>query len=348
MEKRKQTVENTFQHLVDFHGMFLRSFDALYHAFQRQHFGHYEELSLNRPDHLNADTYYQETMIRAEEILKQIEQRYKTNMSLEEIMGDMFIELDQMKTRLHQLLLECGKDNMYLMNKNEEIIKLMTHCQQSLVPPDNQEEEMAETSEKQQVSSFEKFKNVFDQVIKNIMIPNTLHEYFVQEEVDQIKKWIGMTFKSILFDSNYITIDSKNILQKLLKNKEHLLFLLMDQNQNRFGAYLSSCIDETDTWIADPNAFLFSLTSNGRLDGMQRFAFADQQKVFYLSTDDNDPLLFSFGASGDITINIPSTLPISESNFSLDQCNYVLTGQQFFIPQRLIIIELKELPLPSS
>ena len=326
---RKLSVDEQFNYLVHFHSQFLRSFDELLLLYKKQHYGRYEDIPIQR----NNQNEMVETMIKTEDTLQRIEERYKVNLGLEEIMSEMFVELDQMKQRLHLLLLECGKDNMYLVNKNEELINTLAFCQKLI------SERNSSDVTKSDEETLQKYRNTFNRVIENIMIPNLLHEYFVQKEVDQLKEWIGLRFETILFDSKFITLNTKNIFSKMIMNKRHLLFLIEDDQHNKFGGYLHALLDKPDTWIEDNSAFLFSITSNDRLHGMQRFSLPDPQHAFYLSSEINNPLVFLFGNQQEIQVNVLSQP--SYSNLSFGFYPHVLTGQSDFNLTRLIVIELK-------
>jgi hypothetical protein len=77
-----------------------------------------------------------------------------------------------------------------------------------------------------------------------------------------------------------------------------LVIVVEDYDGNKFGGYIDAKIDKTDTrglwqsWeteaIYDPNAFVFSLKSNGRINGMMKFGIKDKTKAFILNDSNND------------------------------------------------------------
>ena len=70
-------------------------------------------------------------------------------------------------------------------------------------------------------------------------------------------------------------------------NKEDLIFLVEDTEGNKFGQYLHSRITGYYP-IRDPNSFLFSLQSNGRINGMMKFEIKDAKNTFYLDHQSSD------------------------------------------------------------
>ena len=101
--------------------------------------------------------------------------------------------------------------------------------------------------------------------------------YLTYNQLIQIEEWTGLKCKEILFDSdidnwskNSSTFDSK------IKGRKQLVFIVEDTEGNKFGGYIDAIIDkywdfDTQTRITDSKSFVFSLESNGRLNGMKKF-----------------------------------------------------------------------------
>ena len=77
---RKLSVDEQFNYLVHFHSQFLRSFDELLRLYKKQHYGKYEDIQIQHSDEGLLNSQYEETMLKAEETLERIEQRYKINL----------------------------------------------------------------------------------------------------------------------------------------------------------------------------------------------------------------------------------------------------------------------------
>ena len=126
------------------------------------------------------------------------------------------------------------------------------------------------------------------------------------------------------------------------------MIVVEDERKNKFGGYLSSQIQKVETWLKDSNAFLFSLKSNGRVKGMRKFEIKDSQYAFYLPNKSKE-VLFGFGGSWsgyDLCVNKEdkkSTSRCSQHNscFNYHGLSNVLCGKENFIPQRIVVIQMK-------
>ena len=65
-------------------------------------------------------------------------------------------------------------------------------------------------------------------------------------------------------------------------NKEKLLVIIEDEQNNKFGGYLNVKVDGTSKYISDSNAFIFSLKSNERINGMKKFNISNSSYAFYI------------------------------------------------------------------
>ena len=120
------------------------------------------------------------------------------------------------------------------------------------------------------------------------------------DQVKQIEEWTKLKCEEIVFDStkdnweeNTSTFDSK------ILNKNKLVFIVEDTEGNKFGGYIDAKIDgifENPDWkiITDSKSFVFSLESNGRLNGMKKFNIKKPEEAFYLYNKSDD-YLFSIG-----------------------------------------------------
>ena len=108
-------------------------------------------------------------------------------------------------------------------------------------------------------------------------------------ELIQIKQWTNKSFSGIVFDSNRDDwSDKTSVFDRIIFNRSHLLFVIEDEEGNRFGGYVDAVIDNyqlieneylVGESVTDPKAFVFTLKSNGRMNGMMKF------NVKYDSTD---------------------------------------------------------------
>ncbi|BFU24830.1 predicted protein [Entamoeba histolytica] len=168
------------------------------------------------------------------------------------------------------------------------------------------------------------------------------------EEMLQIEEWTNRKVGNILFDSD---IDDWNkntsVFDERIINKQHIIIIIEDEEGNKFGGYVSSKIDEVDGFIYDSKSFLFSLESNGRIEGMKKFDIKRPQYAFYLNNQSHH-CLFEFGYCGDIFVRKENNKTYSfcyQDSFEYEGIRNALCGKEwpnnYFTPKRIIVIEMK-------
>ena len=65
-------------------------------------------------------------------------------------------------------------------------------------------------------------------------------------------------------------------------NKSNLVFIVEDTNNNKYGYYFNGTINQCNSWMKSKNSFLFTLKSNGRVNGMMKFEEKDNAAGLYL------------------------------------------------------------------
>ena len=185
--------------------------------------------------------------------------------------------------------------------------------------------------------------------------------YFIDEttnlskkETVQLNQWTGKKCSNVIFDSNKDDWSSNNTFKQRCFNKSQLVFLVEDNDGNKFGGYLSAYIDkkQTGSWswganIRDPNAFVFSLRSNGRItqgNGMMKFEIKNTNYGYY-GYDNSSGCLICLGGSWDIGLykeNMKSSswTNQNDSYFDYHGIENVLTGKYHFTPKRIIVIQM--------
>ncbi|BFU23962.1 trichohyalin, putative [Entamoeba histolytica] len=166
--------------------------------------------------------------------------------------------------------------------------------------------------------------------------------------IKQIEEWTEKRINNILFDSDKDDWkENTSVFDQRIKNKEHIIIIIEDEDGNKFGGYVNSKIDRVGGWINDSKSFVFSLESNGRIEGMKKFDIKQPQYAFYLNNQTQD-CLFAFGKYiHDIVIGKENNKTISycdQSSFEYKGIENALCGKQFpnrFTPKRIIVIEMK-------
>ncbi|BFU25565.1 predicted protein [Entamoeba histolytica] len=165
-----------------------------------------------------------------------------------------------------------------------------------------------------------------------------------KQQIEQIEEWTNRKVFNILFDSD---IDNWNeytsVFDQKIMNKENIIIIIEDEDGNKFGGYVNSKVDKVDSWIYDSKSFVFSLESNGRIEGMKKFdIIKDQQHAFWLCSQSSDRL-FKF-ESYDIYLYKENNKTYSyckQSSFEYEGISNALCGKYHFTPKQIIAIEMK-------
>ena len=182
-------------------------------------------------------------------------------------------------------------------------------------------------------------------------VPKELKGIVEKDEMDKLEEWTNKKYSELLFDSDKDDWSSNIVFNQRIMNKNQLAFVVEDTNGNKFGGYLNATIYRTNYgngWensnIPDSNAFLFSLKSNGRLNGMMKFEIKDTSRTFLIRKDNYSNDLFLFGGNGDIDLNNQSSKKSSRcsqsSCFNYHGISNALCGGYNFTPKRFVVLQM--------
>jgi hypothetical protein len=127
-----------------------------------------------------------------------------------------------------------------------------------------------------------------------------IHESILREEQNQLEQWTGKKCNEVIFDSDKDNwSQNTSVFDDRVKGKSNLMFVIEDTNNNKFGSYITASIKTTANNEQDSNAFLFSLKSNGRVNGMYKFEIKSNgaPRACYLYNK-SDGCMFGFGDAG--------------------------------------------------
>ena len=186
------------------------------------------------------------------------------------------------------------------------------------------------------------------------------------EQVQVLEQWTRKDIGVILFDSN---IDcwsiNTSILNERIMGKHHLLFLIEEEDGEKFGYYLSTTIieqfqrfDNYEEMTTDENSFHFNIQSRGRLPQPMIFELLNPDYCGYKLYKKQDPILIEFG---DILLYKQEYREQSYYNESRGGFNYLKiknalcrnrrkkefpqnNGKVPFLPKRIVVFQM-ELPL---
>ena len=181
----------------------------------------------------------------------------------------LVIQKEKVESELNQLKLKLEEVSRKKTEVGEKIVEL----KQKEV-----EEEMKKLSE-----GYDKQLN---EIKKEIMKPDEfkkmieLQEFVFYHERKQIEEWCGKKCGEILFDSNKDNWSvNTSVFDSKIINKSNLVFVVEDTNNNKFGYYLPTKVDkiysDSKSNIKSKQSFMFTLKSNGRVNGMYKFEEKD-------------------------------------------------------------------------
>ena len=147
-------------------------------------------------------------------------------------------------------------------------------------------------------------------------------------------------------ESESIRFDSK------VMNKSNLMFIIEDTNNNKFGCYVSSTINQCSdsSWINDSNSFVFSLNSNNKIIAFEKYNIQSNyiHYAFRLYQKSSDTLFgIGYGSAHTIRIykeNSKSSSYCSQYNDYYDyhgKSNAVRGSTGSFTPKRITVIQMK-------
>ncbi|BFU22338.1 trichohyalin, putative [Entamoeba histolytica] len=169
-----------------------------------------------------------------------------------------------------------------------------------------------------------------------------------KEIIKQIEEWTEKRISNILFDSDKDDWNvNTSVFEERIKNKEHIIIIIEDEEGNKFGGYVNSKIDKVDECINDSKSFVFSLDSNGRIEGMMKFDIIKDQQYAFCLYYQSDEYLFSFGDGCDICVgkeNYQTKSSCYQYSYEYEGISNALCGKEWpnrFTPKRIIVIEMK-------
>ena len=283
-----------------------------------------------------------ETMMdQLEDIKKRTELELQNIESFEHKFNELKNQIDTLK-------------NNYL-NEKKECENKIYQFERKIV---NKIDELEKNALKQHEEEMEKIKNQYKQMRNQYPLNSKLNDMMLEnKEMKQIEEWTNKKYSEVIFDSDKDDWSENEPFKSRVLNKSNLIFLIEDFEGQKFGGYINAKIDkalnkgngwENGSAIEDPNAFVFSLNSNGRLNGMMKFGIKDKTKAFLLN-DSNETWLFLIGRDKGNDICIEKQPNKSKSycanrNFNYENNENALIGKvypnNYFTPKRFVVIQM--------
>ena len=108
---------------------------------------------------------------------------------------------------------------------------------------------------------------------------------------------------------------------------------------------MSSSINQYNSYIKDPNSFVFSLKSNGKFNEMKKFNIKDSQYAFWLDAKALNDYLFIFGysdGSHNLWVNRKNVTGsfCKQQNTNYEGLTTSLSSGYNFTPKRITVIQM--------
>ena len=198
------------------------------------------------------------------------------------------------------------------------------------------------------------FENEFKELSSEFVRIDNIHEVLsetkynlTQFEMKQIEEWTGLKCEDVLFDSNkdYWSQET-SVFNERIFGRHQLLFLIEDEDGEKFGYYLNSQLGEKCGKLmpVDNKTFHFNIKSNGRLDKPMKFEIKERKDGCGLCDDTNVALI----VIGNIVLGKDNNRRMSycdeNEKFNYHGIEHALCGKknpQKFIPKRIVVLQMK-------
>ena len=172
-------------------------------------------------------------------------------------------------------------------------------------------------------------------------------------EIKQLEEWTKLKCSEVIFDSD---IDNwskdTSVFDEKLLCKRNFALIVEDTKNNKFGYYFDGYIDRLNRWTPPgPNTFLFSLQSNGRINGMMKFEMKKLKgEGFFLPNKRNQYLFGNYINNAFVVLKQYKDNQSRGYCFEREYCfNYhgiekALCGKtysQSFTPKRIVVIQME-------
>ena len=117
-----------------------------------------------------------------------------------------------------------------------------------------------------------------NEVITNLNITDLNIDEILKEtnleknELKQLEEWTNKKCSEVIFDSNKDDWSTNtSVFDSKIKNKSNLVFIVEEENNNKFGYYFNGTVNTNGSDMKAQGSFMFTLKSNGRINGMYKF-----------------------------------------------------------------------------
>ena len=273
---------------------------------------------------------------------------------LSDILKDNKNEIEDYHDKVVFKLLESKSNNHKI--KMNEINKVN---EKELEQLENEYQRKREEMKKKQLEQvkeiteiYEKLENESEKQLLKQISKNERRNYSLMLEENEIKKieeWTEKKCSDVLFDSEkHNWSQNTSIFDDKIVGKSHFAIVIEDEEKNKFGYYTPKKIEQVGKYYNDQNAFLFSLKSNGRLNGMMKFESLKMNDGFIVRSKSDSTL---FGIYSGFYLHKENDKNNSNCYENASDKYYDLRDQQYpligkpksskFTPKRITVIQMK-------
>ncbi|BFU24392.1 predicted protein [Entamoeba histolytica] len=301
---------------------------------------------------IKPDETYSEAIKRGEGIFDRIDETERRRKLVIEKSQETINQIEIMKNKMSRIIEECSHDEETLSKTRNELIDKIISIEEMIMKnkvfrkPQEKDTITAEFDKKKEewkpyYSDYLERKKREEERKKEVRrLEESLRKQEEERQEDQEERLRIMKGMNTMEEMLQIEAWTNR------KKKEDIIIIIEDEEGNKFGGYVNSKIDKVDEWIYDSKSFLFSLESNGRIEGMMKFNIKQPQHAFWLFNQSHDRL-FGFGCGGDICVykeNNKTKSFCKQRSFEYEGISNALCGKEIpdrFTPKRIIVIEMK-------
>ncbi|BFU18723.1 predicted protein [Entamoeba histolytica] len=290
---------------------------------------------------------YSEAIKRGEGIFDRIDEVVRRRKLVIEKGKETVNKIKTVADKMSRIIQECTDDEETVNKAKNELIDKIIHMEEMIMKDKiRQLEEEINKVKTRFNKNKEEWEKQYSDYLERKKRLSIMRGMNTMEEIHQIEEWTNRKVGNILFDSDIDDWnDNTTVFGERIMNKEHLIIMIEDEEGNKFGGYVNEKIDKVGCFINDSQSFVFSLESNGRLEGMKKFDINQPEYAFHLYNQSDD-CLFSYG-DGDIFVFKENNKTYSwckQNSFEYEGIENALCGKELpsrFTPKRIIVIQMK-------
>ena len=230
-----------------------------------------------------------QTKLKAETLLDQLEDIKKRNELILQNVNEFEQKIEEMNKEVNELKTYYLKEQENTQIKINEIVQVIVDSIETI-----KEKEMKKFDDEIKRYQSDYSNKIILKYEKNDLIKyNGMIDI---EEKKQLEEWTGLTCGEILFDSDKDNWSlNSSVFDSKIMNKSYLLFVIEDTTNNKFGYYLNGTINKYNFNLKYKGSFMFSLKSNGRVNGMHIFEEKDYFAGYRLYPKSENLLFHTYG-----------------------------------------------------